>query len=130
MCSQNESGEQSSECDLYATWEKTKKQAFNVRIPVSYEKYGAEIPHTEVDNFDYTASIEKIKARAKSQLNEKQYLIFDMLFFQNMTDEEVALKVGYKTREKGRKAGYAQIANLKKKFRVIIKEAIKHIDED
>ena len=34
-----------------------------------------------------------------------------------MEEEEVALAIGYKTTEKGRKAGYKQIKNLKKQFK-------------
>lgn len=130
LCSKTTSGAQDSECDIYAEWEKTKKHAFNVKIPVSYENYGAEIAHSESDNYDYAQNVERIKGYVKPHLNEKQYKVFEMLYFENLTDEEVAIKVGYKTREKGRKAGYAQIANLKKKFKAIIKEAIKSIEND
>ena len=40
-----------------------------------------------------------------------------MLFIENKTEEEVAKKMGYRTNEKGRKAGYKQIKNLKKTFK-------------
>ena len=40
-----------------------------------------------------------------------------MLFLEKMTEEEVAISLGYRTSEKGRKAGYKQIKNLKKMFR-------------
>ena len=45
---------------------------------------------------------------------------------EKMDEEEVALYLGYKTSEKGRKAGYKQIKNLKAKFKKI---AIKIIDK-
>jgi len=47
-------------------------------------------------------------------LTPRQYKAFDMLFIQNMTDEEVAKEMGFKSTEAGRKAGYKQIKNLKK----------------
>ncbi len=53
----------------------------------------------------------------KEKLSEKHYRIYEMLFIKNMSDEEVAQELGYKTSEKGRKAGYKQIKNLKKQFK-------------
>ena len=44
-------------------------------------------------------------------------MIYQMLFIENKTEEEVAKKMGYRTNEKGRKAGYKQIKNLKKTFK-------------
>jgi len=46
-----------------------------------------------------------------------------MLFILHQSEEEVAIKMGYKTSETGRKAGYKQIKNLKKQF----KEKARHI---
>ena len=53
----------------------------------------------------------------KKALNERQFTIYEMLYIKNMDEEEVALAIGYKTTEKGRKAGYKQIKNLKKQFK-------------
>ena len=47
-------------------------------------------------------------------LTKRQFLAFKMLFIENMTDEEVAKEMGFKSTESGRKAGYKQIKNLKK----------------
>ena len=44
-------------------------------------------------------------------------MIYQLLFIENKTEEEVAKKMGYRTNEKGRKAGYKQIKNLKKTFK-------------
>ena len=61
--------------------------------------------------------IEKFHKLMKKELSEKNYNIYEMLFISKMTEEEVALKLGYKTNEKNRKAGYKQIKNLKKMFK-------------
>jgi hypothetical protein len=45
-----------------------------------------------------------------------------------MDEEEVAKKMGYKTSEKGRKAGYKQIKNLKKIFKQKAQEILKTQD--
>ena len=51
-----------------------------------------------------------------------------MLFIEKMDDEEVADKMGYKTNEKGRKAGYKQIKNLKKMFKEKVENILKKKD--
>ena len=53
----------------------------------------------------------------KKVLNDRQYKIYSLLFIKHLAEEEVAKEMGYKTTEKGRKAGYKQIKNLKKLFR-------------
>ncbi len=51
-----------------------------------------------------------------------------MLFIKNKTDEEVAKTLGYKTTEKGRKAGYKQLKNLKKQFKSKAENILKNKD--
>ena len=53
----------------------------------------------------------------EKHLSPKQFAVYDLLFIKNLDEEEVAKKMGYKTTEKGRKAGYKQIKNLKKMFK-------------
>jgi hypothetical protein len=53
----------------------------------------------------------------RKELNEKQFQVYDLLFIQHLDEEDVARQMGYKTSEKGRKAGYKQIKNLKKLFK-------------
>ena len=47
-----------------------------------------------------------------------------MLFMDYLSEEDVAKKMGYKTSETGRKAGYKQIKNLKKQFKEKAKKLI------
>ena len=45
-----------------------------------------------------------------------------------MDEEDVAIRMGYKTSEKGRKAGYKQIKNLKKIFKQKAQEILEKED--
>ena len=58
-------------------------------------------------------------------LNKRQLQAFDLIYVQNLSDEEVAKQMGFKSSESGRKAGYKQIKNLKN----IIKEKAEKIIE-
>ena len=46
-----------------------------------------------------------------------QEKVYEDLFVKNLSEDEVAKKLGYTTNEKNRKAGYKQIKNLKKMFK-------------
>tara|TARA_Y100000310_G_C20301391_1_gene631954 strand:+ start:292 stop:591 length:300 start_codon:yes stop_codon:yes gene_type:complete len=56
----------------------------------------------------------KLIKELKKILNTRQFQAFDLLYVKNMTDEEAAKEMGFKSTEAGRKAGYKQIKNLKK----------------
>ncbi len=49
----------------------------------------------------------------KKILDKRQWQGFDRLFIQNLSDEDAAKEMGFKSSESGRKAGYKQIKNLK-----------------
>jgi DNA-directed RNA polymerase specialized sigma24 family protein len=117
LCGFTSSGEQDSECPLYAKWEKTKKSAYDIKMAVTIENHPTEVFSMQDSYVDVDKSIEKLSQELKKVLPSKQYKIYDMLYVQHMEEEEVAKVMGYKTTEKGRKAGYKQLKNLKKIFK-------------
>ena len=116
LCSFTESGDQDKTCPLYAKWERSKKYAYNVKITLSLDSHIHEIDGGSEGflGLDIQVASEKLIRELKKQLNDRQFMAFDLLFIQNLTDEEVATKMGFKSTEVGRKAGYKQIKNLKK----------------
>jgi DNA-directed RNA polymerase specialized sigma24 family protein len=117
LCGFTSSGEQDSECPLYSKWEKTKKSAYDIKMAVTIENHPTEIFSMQDTYIDVDACIVKLSKALELALPPKQYKIYDMLYIQHMEDEEVAKVMGYKTTEKGRKAGYKQLKNLKKIFK-------------
>ena len=116
LCSFTKSGQQDKTCPLYKKWEKTKKHAYNVKITLSLENHMHEITsnsETYLD-LDIQRCSDKLVQELKNILNDRQFQAFQLLFVQNLTDEEVAQKMGFKSTETGRKAGYKQIKNLRK----------------
>ena len=111
------SGLQDSTCPLYAKWEKTKKQAYNVKMTLSIENHSHEIerPGDFCESLD--VSIGKLYKEMRSVLNDRQWQAFEFLYIKNIPEEEVAQKMGFKSNESGRKAGYKQIKNLKNLFK-------------
>lgn len=128
FCSFTKSGTQCAECPLYAKWEKRKKSAYEVKMPLSMENHSHEIYSTPDNTFNFTEAENKLHTAMKKVLNSRQYEIYAMLFIEHMEEEDVAQKLGYKTTEKGRKAGYKQIKNLKKQFKEKAAKILKNSD--
>jgi len=130
LCGFTPSGTQCSECPLYAKWEKTKKPAHDVKMPLALENHHHDVQrqHLGSGTFIIDKAVGKLHKAMKKVLNARQYEIYEMLFIKNMTDEEIAVKMGYKTSESGRKAGYKQIKNLKKQFKAKAERILKNTD--
>ena len=117
LCGFTKSGMQDSSCPLYAKWEKTKKSAYDIKMAVTLENHGHEVGAMPDQYFDINDAQNKLNLYMKKELSAKQYTVYDLLFIKHKEEEEVAKIMGYKTSEKGRKAGYKQIKNLKKVFK-------------
>jgi len=119
-CSFTKSRRQDSSCPLFAKWSKSKKHAFEIKMASSLNEIKYDEPSiSKISNLNLDFYIEKSHKEMELFLSEKQYKIYKMLFIENIEEEEVAEKLGYKTNEKGRKAGYKQIKNLKSKYKKI-----------
>lgn len=128
LCGFTESKMQCNECPLYAKWEKTKKPAYDIKMAVTIENHTHEIKSNSGSSFEIEEAQKRLNKEMEKILSEKNFQIYTMLFIENMTDEEVAAKLGYKTTETGRKAGYKQIKNLKKQFKARAEKILKTKD--
>ena len=117
LCGFTSSGLQDSECPLYLKWEKTKKSAYDIKMAVAIENHSNEISSMSDRGIDIDGAAHKLAIEMKKCLPEKQYKVYKMLYIDHMDEVEVAKIMGYKTSEKGRKAGYKQLKNLKKMFK-------------
>mgnify|MGYP001578814314 CR=1 FL=1 len=108
-----ESGKQCSECMLYAKWEKTKKRANNVKLPVSLEVHQQEVFDRPDESFDLENATIRLHKKMESILRPSEFRLYKLLYIEGKTEEQVAAELGYKSNE-GRKAGYARIQQIKK----------------
>lgn len=128
LCGFTKSGSQDSSCPLYAKWERTKKPAYGIKMALALENHSHEANAIQDNDFNMTDAQNKLNEFMKEELSEKQFQVYDLLFIQHMDEEVVAKKMGYKTSEKGRKAGYKQIKNLKKIFKQKAQEILQTKD--
>ena len=127
-CSITPSGRQCNECPLYKKWEKTKKSAYDVKLCVSIENHAESLREMKDINFDILASAARLHEEMKHRLAPKQYKVYSRLYIDGADEEKVAAEMGYRTNEKGKKAGYKQIKNLKKLFKRIASKILENED--
>jgi len=128
-CGFTTSGKQCNECPLYAKWEKIKKSAYDVKITVSLENHKNYFMNFESSaSYDYKNAENKLHDLMKTNLSDKHFFVYKMFFIDNLTDDQVAKILRFKTSEKGRKAGYKQIKNLKKMLYIKAQNLLKDND--
>lgn len=122
LCSVTPSGLQSDECSDYAKWYKNRKRAYDIKIPVSLETNNFDRHTSPEDHYRIEKAIDQMHLKMRQYLNDRHFIIYKMLFIDYIEEELVAKVLGYKSNEKGRKAGYKQIKNLKNFYKKIAKK--------
>ena len=116
-CELTKSKEQDETCPDFAKWKKKKERAFNIKLPLALEDGIASGVTTLKDFVDYKNASEKLHGLVMAQLNEKHKKIYYLLYIDNIDENDVAKKFGFKADSaKRKKPRYKQMANLKKKF--------------
>tara|TARA_B100000959_G_C14964027_1_gene616974 strand:- start:577 stop:1281 length:705 start_codon:yes stop_codon:yes gene_type:complete len=112
---------QCSGCPLYEKWEKGKKSAYNIKIPLALEDHLFEVQSISVnDATTLETNMKKLHGKMKVSLKHNEWIVYEGLYIKNQSEEEIAIKLGLKSNEKNRKPGYKQIQNIKKS---IVKKA-------
>ena len=121
---------QCSKCPLYAKWEKSKKSAHNIKLPVALENHTQEVHNIIEDEVDIEKTAKNIHAKMQQVLKPIEWKFYDLYYVQHKSEEESARSMGYKTTEKNRKIGYKQVKNLKKSIMIKVKKYIYNGDID
>jgi hypothetical protein len=116
---------QDSSCPLYARWEKTKKSAYNIKIPLSLEDHAHEANAVVFsDNIDIEKNAKKLHKIMHKILKVNEWTVYEGLFIKNLEEKDVAESLGYVSTEKNRNPGYKQIKNIKKNIIIKVKEVL------
>jgi len=117
-----------SECPFYAEWEKLKKHAHDVKLPVPIDNHIWEVGNIQSDFFNVQEARENLEIFMKKSLTASEYKVFKLLYIENKSELEVAEAMGFKTNEEGRRPGYRQIKNYRDKILETAKEICKRED--
>lgn len=118
---------QCSSCPLYADWEKNKKRAYDIKIPLSIENHSHEVKSLAENNFDVEKNAKKLHEKMETVLKPLEWKMYTYLYIEYKDEKEVAQLMGYRTSEKNRTPGYKQIKNIKKS---IINKVKKILDKE
>jgi hypothetical protein len=107
-------GVQSSECALYAAWEKSKKHIHDARMPVPLDEESTIIQSTpdQSESFDLDATIANMHELIRMRLTRTEWEIYRRMFVEGKTEEETAIELGY-TKDSGRRSQYKRIRQVR-----------------
>ncbi|MEY4342223.1 MAG: hypothetical protein RL736_13 [Pseudomonadota bacterium] len=128
-------GTQNNSCKDYKKWEKNKKSAYDVKFPLSIHSPNHDNPETTLEsvlhNTENDFNIENIipvfNELMKKSLTNIEWKIYDYMFIQNLNDQEVAKKMGYKLSLKEGRPAYRQISKIKSKILQKARQIVKEI---
>ena len=121
---------QCSKCPLYAKWEKSKKSAHDIKLPVALENHTQEVHNIIEDEIDIEKTAKNIHAKMQQILKPIEWKFYELYYIKHKSEEESAKLMGYKTTEKNRKIGYKQVKNLKKSIMIKVKKHLYNGDID
>lgn len=121
---------QSSKCPLYLTWESGKKLAYEIKMPVSIDGLSNTQEVAYKDEQDIEDVSEIVHKKMRHLLKPNELTVYESLFIHHKSEEETAKKMGFRSSETGRKAGYKQIKNIRKSIVDKFKRAIKENEID
>jgi len=117
-------GKQCSACPLYKDWEKNKKHAYNLNMPVSFDSLENSPAISYTDNIDVDKFKSDLDIKMRRMLRPLEWKLYEMLYIKKMSEKQAARKMGYRSSEKNRNPGYKQIKNMQKSIIAKIKEGI------
>lgn len=123
-------GIQCNKCPLYAKWEKSKKSAHDIKLPVALENHTQEVHNIIEDEIDIEKAAQNIHIRMRQVLKPIEWKFYELHYIQHKSEEDTAKSMGYKTSEKNRKIGYKQVKNLKKAIMIKVKKHLYNGDID
>jgi len=78
---------QDTTCPLYKKWEKSKKSAHDVKIPLRLDAQEYESDIFTGESFNVDNAVLRVQDQLKEDLSDKHYKIYQMLFIENKTED-------------------------------------------
>ena len=91
---------------------------------MSINDHSNELNAAEYNDIDIISLMNKLNSKMKETLKPAEWKIYKALYIDDMSEEDAASLMGYKTNEKNRVPGYKQIKNVKKAIIQKVKKVI------
>jgi len=105
---------QCDKCPLFKNWKKRKQNAYNIKLPISMEYHAHEMSEMPNETIDMEENVKRLHTELIKVLKPSERIVYESIYINNETEEDVAKKLGYITSETGRCPGYKQIRNIEK----------------
>lgn len=125
-CDYTKSQKQCSECPVFAVWEKKKKSAHDIKLPVPMVHHEIEVHDIPNTQSNLLPQITEMHEKMEKYLKPYEFKIYHCLYILGLSEKETAEKLNYKSAERFKYPGYASISKAKK---VIIAKARKIIED-
>lgn len=109
-----EFGKQCNDCPLFRKWEKTRKRAHDSKLPLPLEHHTQEVYNKKEGSIDIEKSSANLHVQMKKVLKPSEWKVYNYLYIEGKTDEEVAALMEYTTTEKNKSPGYKRLKIVKK----------------
>ncbi len=121
-------GKQSSpDCPLYMRWERSKKNAFDIRLALPASSHEVELNSKPFEQLDVEKSAKALHEKVIPMLKESEKKVYILLYIEEKSEDDAAQILGYRTTE-ARKAGYNNFIRIKKSIMIKVKKAMEEID--
>ena len=117
-------GSQCNRCPLYSNWERNKKSAYDIKLPLPLENHTQEVFDIPSEHIDIEKSTINVHNKMKQILKPIEWKIYKHLYIDHVPEQDLAKLMGYKTSEKNRTPGYKRIKNIKKIILIKAKKCI------
>lgn len=127
LCRRTPSGKQSTECEWFKDWNDGKRAKYEINFAKPIDSGDGNEYHIESEEeVDYAGFIEELKEKVRENLNPTAFRLFEMLYIENVPEEEAVVSLGYKLPPDGYEFSSArrQVFYYKKKFRTLAKQLI------
>jgi len=115
---------QCDRCPIYAAWCLRKRDAYNIKVPVSLEFHAHETGESAPSNENLPELVDALHLKMEKELTDVQWQVYKALYIKGQDELELAKEMGYKTSEKNRSPGYKQIKNIQKAILIKAKRCI------
>lgn len=102
------------QCDLFCAWVKGKRTKHQIQLPLPIENHLNEAHDIQDKSIDIEKTSIHLHQKMKEILKPLEWFIYQALYINHKSEEEIAKMMKLKSNENGRIAGYARISQLKK----------------
>ena len=121
---------QCTDCPLYEYWNKNKKDAQNLKVPISMDYHSIEVRNLTTSSDNFESNKNKLHEKMLSILKPLEKTVYQYIYIDHKSDEEVAKIMNYKSSEQGRPPGYKHIKNIKKSIIEKVKKVLERGEVD